>query len=353
MRLKKKALFFEGLMFFIVLIILTTALFTLYKKQNKFPDQFKIGERQFSLIKTYQKAEKVLFYIDQSAKYSAYQSVFDLANKGGFYEVPGCGSFGDFNVWVSIEKDNKNQLIVKKCYPNKDILKESSKKFFHDIFSEFIANHPEVYIPTSYDYELDGNLEIKGKTAESLVFDIALEKPAAKTVAITKKEAKDAYKPSGELQILRVAMKSKPDVETVKEYHQEVWDSYVELCKKMKSTPQICGKKPTKCCVTSGYRHPAYNKEIGGAANSPHQFGVALDIYVGRDVDEQLRWAREAVESGLFTRAGIYPGDTHIHIDSIPPKGEYSIRYWIGRKGKTIATANNYVELENKASAFT
>ncbi|MBI4453247.1 hypothetical protein HY636_01245, partial [Candidatus Woesearchaeota archaeon] len=54
-----------------------------YKVFNK-----NIGERQFSLIRTYQEAEKALFYIDQSAKYSLQQAVYELGKDGGLSEVP-------------------------------------------------------------------------------------------------------------------------------------------------------------------------------------------------------------------------------------------------------------------------
>ena len=114
-------------MFFIILIILTTAFFTLYKKQNKFPEGYLIGDRQFSLIKTYQKSESTLLFIDQSAKYSLQQSIYELAQNGGIFGIyeseeidtssviqgneivvqtnNKCGKFRGANIWYNLEID--------------------------------------------------------------------------------------------------------------------------------------------------------------------------------------------------------------------------------------------------------
>src|SRR3989344_2270258 len=124
-KLGKKGWLFEGIMFFIILIILTTAFFSLYKKYGQFPDGYKIGDRQFSLITAYQKGEAALFYIDQSAKYSLEQSVYYLAKSGGVSEIEvsdaetfaghECGKFNDAYVWYQVmKKDGK--INTKECF---------------------------------------------------------------------------------------------------------------------------------------------------------------------------------------------------------------------------------------------
>ena len=42
-----------------------------------------VGDRQFSILKTNTKAQKALFYIDQSAVYAGNQAIYDLAQQGG------------------------------------------------------------------------------------------------------------------------------------------------------------------------------------------------------------------------------------------------------------------------------
>lgn len=338
----------------IISLIILINLYAVLLNKNS-PLKYPIGKRQFELLKAYMQAESALFYIDQSAKYSAQQAVYELANQGGYYDENDCGSFQETSVWAVIEKDTDSSK-VKECYPSDKSVKENFKKFFNEILADYLANYPEAYVPTSYDYELNGNLDIIGKAKEKLVINIIPENFVVKPKVITTTDINEIYKQaiSQDIpQILKVPMKSNPDIETIKQYYPEVWSQYVELCKRMGfvnilgNPPGSCKDTPTKCCITSGYRHPAYNKEIGGATNSAHQYGVALDIKVGRGLQEQLKWAIEA--SNLFTRIGIYPSDTHIHVDLMPPKGEFQTAYWIGYKGTTIAKANDINGLESEA----
>lgn len=186
----KKAFMFEGVMFFIILILLITAFLTLYKKQNKFPEGYMIGERQFGLIKTYQKAEQALFYIDQSAKYSAYQTIYDLGQKGG-YETSDCGDYFGYNLWVSLD-DKKNP---KECYPEKEYA-ESFKSIFSKNLDEYLVRYPDVKIPKdNYDFSLkieNNKLEIIGKAIAKLVFNIIKEE---ETFSFTAEESLDIALP--------------------------------------------------------------------------------------------------------------------------------------------------------------
>ena len=158
-------------------------------------------------------------------------------------------------------------------------------------------------------------------------------------------------------QIPKVTMKSKPDVKTIEEYHPEVLNQYAQLCKEMKAVdasdnpPGVCKGTPVKCCIKSGYRDPDYNKKIRGASSSPHMYALALDIHVGNDINEQLKWAKTA--SNFFTRVGIYPGSSHIHVDLMPLKGQFATSYWIGSGGKTLVTASDMNQLETQARKFT
>ena len=175
MKFGKKAMMFEFVMFFMILILLTTAFITLYKKQNKFPEGYWIGERQFNLINTYQKAEKALFYTDQSAKYSAHQTIYDLGQKGG-YETSDCSNYLDYTLWNNF--DDENNLI--ECYPKTEEIKESFKPVFKKNLDEYLINYPNTKIPKdNYDVSLkneNNKLEILGKAREKLSFDIKEEK---------------------------------------------------------------------------------------------------------------------------------------------------------------------------------
>jgi hypothetical protein len=48
--------------------------------------------------------------------------------------------------------------------------------------------------------------------------------------------------------------------------------------------------------------------------NSPHYFGVALDVIVG-DLMKQIEWATVGIGKGYFTRCGFYPEQNTMHFD--------------------------------------
>lgn len=67
--------------------------------------------------------------------------------------------------------------------------------------------------------------------------------------------------------------------------------------------------------VTSGYRSPAYNTQIGGAANSMHLYGRAADIQADGVRPEAVA---ALAESLMPDRGGIglYVGQGFVHVDT-------------------------------------
>ena len=72
-------------------------------------------------------------------------------------------------------------------------------------------------------------------------------------------------------------------------------------------------KKPVY--ITSGYRCFAYNRKVGGVANSYHLIGLAADIKV-KDINliELLGYAEEVDFSGI----GFYEKKNFLHLDVRP-----------------------------------
>lgn len=68
------------------------------------------------------------------------------------------------------------------------------------------------------------------------------------------------------------------------------------------------GDKPIK--ITSGYRCPVHNKNVGGAKNSQHVQGIAADIQVS---GLPLNVVYTAADKFGFGGVGIYP--RHVHVD--------------------------------------
>jgi len=116
MKNKKGALLFAPLLLILMVVGLLYAYSEIsarYKEFNK-----EIGEKQFELINIYQEGEKALFYIDQSAKYSSYQGIYDLAKNGG------CSSgniYGTYRLWTV---DSPKPGI---CFPS---IQDSKNGFF-------------------------------------------------------------------------------------------------------------------------------------------------------------------------------------------------------------------------------
>lgn len=107
------------LVLYTAILIMLVIMPMLFVKMDAKKSQFTktLGKIQIDLLQTYQDAQKDMFYIDQSAKYAAYESIFDLAENGGFTALGSkCRDYLRYNVWK------------KGCYPD-------YKKNFNAYFS--------------------------------------------------------------------------------------------------------------------------------------------------------------------------------------------------------------------------
>ncbi len=180
---KKGAILFSILLVLFMVAILLYAWGLLAYKYKAFDKN--IGERQYELINTYQKAEKALFYIDQSAKYSLQQAAYELAKNGGISEVEaevneipdsGCGKFYGYSIWYGVEKNEEGNDASVDCI-NQDIIKFGLTNLFNRNLNQYSASYPHS-IASEYNYEISGNLEIAGKAVYPIYFDI-FRKPEA------------------------------------------------------------------------------------------------------------------------------------------------------------------------------
>lgn len=79
-----------------------------------------------------------------------------------------------------------------------------------------------------------------------------------------------------------------------------------ELVRKLQQLRDRIGKPIT---ITSGYRCPAHNKAVGGAANSQHLYGTAADIVVKGMSPATVADHAEVIGFGGIGR---YAGFTHV-----------------------------------------
>lgn len=75
--------------------------------------------------------------------------------------------------------------------------------------------------------------------------------------------------------------------------------------------------------VDSAYRSPEHNRRIGGARNSMHVQGLALDLRPASGGAPALRKlaavARASYDAGFITGLGLYPGFVHVDIRQSRP----------------------------------
>ena len=77
------------------------------------------------------------------------------------------------------------------------------------------------------------------------------------------------------------------------------------------------------CTVMSGYRHEAYNRSIGGATDSQHDWdkhpaGCATDLIFARGTPDEWGKAAAALrgKTGGTGGIGVYPRQGFVHVDS-------------------------------------
>jgi uncharacterized protein YcbK (DUF882 family) len=84
------------------------------------------------------------------------------------------------------------------------------------------------------------------------------------------------------------------------------------------------------CTVMSAYRHERYNRSIGGATDSQHDWdkhpaGVATDLIFARGTPRE--WGRYAAQlrqqTGGSGGIGVYPTQGFVHVDSRATRADW------------------------------
>ncbi len=183
MKNKKGALLMYGLMAGLIGAIIVLVIYSGSKTEFNI-----IGDSSLRLLGTSKSAEKMLLYIDQSAKYSLQQAAYDLAKSGGISEIKDiyldepfapyeCGKYYGNYVWLEVKKSDGK-------YNEKDCFDESSIRpnleyNFNKKLNEFLSNYPDKIPTNNYDYDIRGNLEVLGIAKEPLKIDIMGKLPAS------------------------------------------------------------------------------------------------------------------------------------------------------------------------------
>ena len=76
--------------------------------------------------------------------------------------------------------------------------------------------------------------------------------------------------------------------------------------------------------INSGYRHPAYNKRIGGSPNSQHLLAKAADIRIAGYTPKQVAAIVEKlIGEGKMKIGGIGVYPTFVHLDTRDKKARW------------------------------
>lgn len=93
-----------------------------------------------------------------------------------------------------------------------------------------------------------------------------------------------------------------------------------ELVKKLQELRNIINKP---IVITSAYRCPTHNKNIGGSSKSLHMQGKAIDFVLGRTDTKAIDIFN--ISKNIFNRVGLYqsnnnPNSAYMHVDNDPSK---------------------------------
>ncbi len=141
--------------------VLTFALLVLSKKyevRDSEGNQRFVGEKQSQIFLAYQKGENALFYISQSARYSAQSTITKLAANES-----GCDTIFGYGVWVTKTAN---------CIPNKISAENKFKEEFKDRLASFTSKYSDAAIPTFDNYDISSQndkLKIIGDSSSDLI----------------------------------------------------------------------------------------------------------------------------------------------------------------------------------------
>jgi len=146
--MNKKGIFIVGLAI-ITLFIVGVALFVFYSSEKN-SNRAVFGEIQLDVMETYNIGEEALFYLDESVKYAADESL------NQFYQESECGRYQEYSLWKYGSKE---------CFPDFAKLYNNS---FNKNLDAFLSSYSEVKFPiNNYEISIEDGF-INGKAIEKL-----------------------------------------------------------------------------------------------------------------------------------------------------------------------------------------
>lgn len=119
---------------------------------NRPPEEKVIGSKQARLFSIYQQGEDMLLYLDFAARYTAFQSIYDLATTGGYYGESECGRFKGYTIW-------KLGSVEPYCYPEMGVISEGYQKYFNRSFGPYLRKLDNSFTNFTYYVSASGGEE--------------------------------------------------------------------------------------------------------------------------------------------------------------------------------------------------
>jgi len=122
-----------------------------------------LGERQESMLRIYEKAERDLLYVDKSAEYSLNTAILSLNSKGG-YDDEACGNADGYAFWQTKEKN---------CIPDHAMVTSHIILLAGKQFSSYLSGYAFYQFPAdNYDYFIthDDKVHFYGIALQNLLY---------------------------------------------------------------------------------------------------------------------------------------------------------------------------------------
>lgn len=122
-----------------------------------------IGTKSITLLQASHKAEKIIFYITESAELASKQTIYDLAEN----KISNCGEFDGYSLLNNKEKS------IDECFTN---IEDNFRALFNSKLNDYLNIYPDYKIPLN-NYELDvskdeDKMEVIGYAAEEITLDV-------------------------------------------------------------------------------------------------------------------------------------------------------------------------------------
>ncbi len=160
--MNKKGVFFSVFVFVITLIALISLAAILSAKHSEIEKS--IGERQMEILRTAERAEETLHYVDMAASFSAERAIFKAAKKGGFKSESLCGHYRNFTSWNCEEYEKGGS------FPTHSEVKESVKNYMEPELENYLVNYDVEILPNNnYFISISDEMIVEGHASTPFI----------------------------------------------------------------------------------------------------------------------------------------------------------------------------------------